>query len=114
MTDRPVTFILSMLVMQHIKPKVGLQVIDKLARRLHGTGIIDLPVRYTGGLLHRALRAGKQLLKTVVPVGRPTIPMYAYDSAEVLAVLRSAGCEVQISNFEASLFTKANVIFRRD
>jgi SAM-dependent methyltransferase len=113
MTDRPVDFIVSMLVMQHIPPKVGVQVIEKLARRLAGTGIIDMPVRYTGGVLRRTLRAAKQLLKAVVPIGRPTIPMHVYDSDAVLAVLRAAGCEVQISTFDAPLHTKANVIFRR-
>jgi SAM-dependent methyltransferase len=113
MTDRPVNFILSMLVMQHIPPKVGLQVLDKLARRLQGTGIIDMPVRHTGSKLRRVLRTAKQLLKTVVPIGRPTIPMHVYNSAEVTAVLRAAGCDVQVSTFETALFEKANVIFRR-
>jgi SAM-dependent methyltransferase len=113
MTDRPVNFIVSMLVMQHIPAQVGLQVLDKLARRLQGTGIVDLPVRYTGGMGRRALRAIKQLVKKVVPIGRPTIPMHVYDPAEVLKVLRAAGCDVQISTFESPLHTKANVIFRR-
>jgi SAM-dependent methyltransferase len=113
MTNRPVDFIMSMLVIQHIPPKVGLQVIDRLARRLQGTGIVDIPVRHTTGKLRRSLRRAKQLLKTLVPVGKPTIPMYVYDSDEVIAVLRAAGCDVQISTFETALFEKANVIFRR-
>jgi SAM-dependent methyltransferase len=113
MTNRPVDFILSMLVIQHIKPAVGVRMIEKLALRLQGTGIIDMPVRYTGGILRRVLRAANQLWKTLIPVGRPTIPMYVYDLPEVTAVLRAAGCEVKVSTFPAAPLEKANVIFRR-
>jgi SAM-dependent methyltransferase len=108
-----VDFLISKIVFQHIAPRDGLHVLDRLTRRLvqGGFGVLDLPVRYTGGLLRRSLRP----LRALLPFGEPVIAMHVYDLAEVTRVLRTAGCdEVAVERTEVALFEKATVMFRRE
>ena len=114
MTGEPVNFILSVLVFQHIHTPEGMKIIPALAKRLQGTGIIDIPIAYTGGITRRLLRLGKRMLDAVRPPARPTIPMYLYDLDKVTALLREAGCQVSVTRFDAPMFTKAWVIFHRE
>lgn len=107
-----VDFLMSKIVFQHIAPRQGLEILDRLTRRLlpGGSGIIDLPVRYTGGWLRRSLRP----LRALLPFGEPVIAMHVYDLAAVTAVLRNAGCDkVVVERTAATLFEKATVMFRR-
>jgi trans-aconitate methyltransferase len=107
-----VDFLMSKIVFQHIAPRYGLSILDRLTRRLvpGGSGIIDLPVRYTGGWLRRSLRP----LRALLPFGEPVIAMHVYDLSAVTAVLRKAGCDnVEVERTGAALFEKATVMFRR-
>ncbi len=108
MTETPVNFILSMMVFQHIPPTVGVPILSRLAARLEGTGIIELPIRDKASRAWRALRIGKRIAKRLFPVGGPTIPMYIYDLDAVSAAL---GCEVKIERLDTPMFEQARLIF---
>jgi hypothetical protein len=113
MTNEPADFMISLLVFQHIRPTQGLQIIGELARRLRGIGIIDVPVYYTGGRVRATMRTCRHLLKSLLPVGRPLIPMFTYEIEAVRDVLERSGCFVHVATFDTWLFRKATVIFRR-
>jgi SAM-dependent methyltransferase len=110
-SSRPVDFVLSKIVFQHIPPREALRALTQLAGRLTpgGVGILDLPVRYTGGRLRRALSA----VRTKLPSREPIIPLHIHDLSQVTAALARAGCDTQQQLFQASLSEKAVVIFRR-
>jgi trans-aconitate methyltransferase len=113
MSDEPVSFIISLLVFQHIPVREGMTILPMLARRLRGTGIIDVPVRYTGGRLRGMLRKGNSILQHALPGREPLIPMYVYDPAAVREVLERGGCRVTMNPVEVPMFQKQRVIFQR-
>src|SRR5262245_31012616 len=110
-TNRPVDFVLSKIVFQHIPPREALRILQQLADRLAvgGVGILDLPVRYTAGALRRALSA----VRTMLPSRVPVIPLHIHDLDKVTAVLSRAGCDTHRQLAQTPLFEKAVVIFRR-
>jgi SAM-dependent methyltransferase len=107
----PVDFILSKLVIQHIPPDAGKRSIAQLAARLNrgGTGVFDIPTRYTGSLFRHLLRLARRLW----PFGEPLIPMYTYDLKEVQQLLEAVGCEVRPYHLKTDRFEKAIVVFRK-
>jgi Trans-aconitate methyltransferase len=113
MSDGPTNFILSQMVFQHIEPQVGLSILPKLAARLHGTGIIEIPIRDKSGVARRALRSIRGSLKAITRAGQPIIPMYAYDLDAVSRVLQSAGCRLNIGHFHTEMFENVRVVFHR-
>ncbi len=110
-SNRPVDFVLSKIVFQHIPPREALRILGQLADRLTagGVGILDLPVRYTAGRLRRALSA----VRTMLPSREPVIPLHIHDLEKVTAALSRAGCDTRQHLAETPLFEKAVVIFRR-
>lgn len=108
---RPLDFVLSKIVFQHIAATEGVRILERLATRLSpgGVGILDLPVRYTGGRLRRALSTVRSLL----PAREPVMPLHIYDLARLEAVLNRSGCEMRAELSQTPVFEKAIVIFRR-
>lgn len=106
----PLDFVLSKIVFQHIPSGEGFRILERLATRLSpgGVGILDLPVRYTGGRLRRALSAVRSLL----PVGEPVMPLHIYDLSKLEAMLNRAGCETRAELSPTPVFEKAVVVFR--
>jgi SAM-dependent methyltransferase len=104
----PVDFIMSKIVFQHIPPAEGVRV---LAGRLApgGTGILDLPIRYTGGRIRRLLSTVRGLL----PSREPIIPLHIYDLDAIRAVLARTGCQMREKISSMPLYEKAVVIFHR-
>ncbi len=111
MTNTKADFILSQMVFQHIPPSEGLRVLSKLASRLRGTGIVELPIRDKASGTWRALRLAKRAIKAALPFTAPVIPMYAYDEREALAVLRD--WRVTADHFDGPMFEFVRLIFRR-
>jgi SAM-dependent methyltransferase len=111
MSDAKADFILSKMVFQHIPPAEGLRVLAKLASRLRGTGIIELPIRDKASAGWRALRLAKRALRAALPFTSPVIPMYAYSEREATAALGDN--EVVVEHFDAPRFEYARLIFRR-
>lgn len=105
-------FVLSQMVFQHIPPKEGLAILPKLAARLNGTGVVEMPIRHKASLAWRALRFGHRTLKTWLPIGVPLIPVYVYDEAAVINALQSSGCRVHAERFESSMHELVRVVFR--
>jgi SAM-dependent methyltransferase len=110
-SSRPVDLVLSKIVFLHIPPREALRILGQLADRLTpgGVGILDLPVRYTGGRLRRALSA----VRTILPSRAPVMPLHIHDLGRVTEVLSRAGCDTRQQLSQAPLFEKAVVIFRR-
>jgi 2-polyprenyl-3-methyl-5-hydroxy-6-metoxy-1,4-benzoquinol methylase len=106
-------FILSQMVFQHIPPEEGLEILPKLAARLRGTGIVEMPIRDKASFTWRMLRAGRRTLKALVPIGQPIIPVYTYDHDSVIAVLQNAGCQVVATRFDAPRHECVRVAFHR-
>jgi trans-aconitate methyltransferase len=113
MSDSPTNFIVSRMVFQHVEPHVGLAILPKLAARLHGTGVIEIPVRDKAGFVRRVLRSVRRSLKALTRVGEPIIPMYAYDLNAVTRALESAGCRVNVGYFQTQMFENVRVVFHR-
>jgi 2-polyprenyl-3-methyl-5-hydroxy-6-metoxy-1,4-benzoquinol methylase len=107
----PLDFVLSKIVFQHIPATEGFRILERLATRLSaaGVGILDLPVRYTGGRLRRALSAVRSLL----PIREPVMPLYIYDLTRLEIMLDRSGCEMRAELSQTPVFEKAVVIFRR-
>jgi hypothetical protein len=84
-------------------------ILSKLAARLDGTGVIDVPIRDKASTLRRALRIGKLVVKSALPLGAPTIPMYTYDLERAVAALE--GCTVKVARFDTPMFEQARLIF---
>jgi trans-aconitate methyltransferase len=114
MSDSPTNFIISRMVFQHISPDVGLAILPKLAARLRGTGIIEIPVRDKSGLVRRLLRGIRRLMKSATRVGQPIIPMYTYDLTAIRRQLENAGCRVNITHFHTPMFENVRVVFHRN
>ena len=110
-SSRPVDFVLSKIVFQHIPPREALRILGQLAARLTvgGVGILDLPVRYTAGTLRRALST----VRTMLPSREPVIPLHIHDLDKVRAALSRSGCDTHHQLIQTPLFEKAVVIFRR-
>jgi SAM-dependent methyltransferase len=110
-SKRPVDFVLSKIVFQHIPPREALRILEQLAGRLTagGVGILDLPVRYTAGRLRRTLSA----VRTMLPSREPVIPLHIHDLTRVTDTLSRAGCDTRQQLAQTPLFEKAVVIFRR-
>jgi SAM-dependent methyltransferase len=110
-SPRPVDFVLSKIVFQHIPPRAALSILAQLAARLTpgGVGILDLPVRYTGGRVRRLLSA----VRTLLPSREPVIPLHIHDLTRVSEALEQAGCDTRRELTRTPLFEKAVVIFRR-
>lgn len=106
MSTGPVNFILSLMVLQHIPTKAGLQILTRLGHR--GPGVIELPIRDKAGSAWRALRLAKRALHAVMPIGRPVIPMYTYRESDVVAAL---GGRVTVDHFDSPMFEYARMIF---
>ena len=108
---RPVDFVLSKIVFQHIPPREAIPILEHLAGRLTagGVGILDLPVRYTAGKLRRALSA----VRTMLPSREPVIPLHIHDLRRIARALERAGCDMRQHLSQTPLFEKAVVIFRR-
>jgi 2-polyprenyl-3-methyl-5-hydroxy-6-metoxy-1,4-benzoquinol methylase len=104
-------FVLSKIVFQHIPAGEGFRILERLATQLSpgGVGILDLPVRYTGGRVRRALSAVRSLL----PAREPVMPLHIYDLARLEAMLNRTGCEMRAELSPTPVFEKAVVIFRR-
>jgi 2-polyprenyl-3-methyl-5-hydroxy-6-metoxy-1,4-benzoquinol methylase len=109
MTAERTNFILSRMVFQHIPPSIGVPILSKLAARLDGTGIIEVPIRDKASALRRALRIGRRVVKSALPLGAPTIPMYTYDLERAVAALE--GCTVKVERLDTPMFEQARLIF---
>ncbi len=107
----PLDFAMSKIVFQHIPPGEGVPILLGLARRLvpGGVGILDLPVRYTGGSLRRAISAVRGLL----PAREPIMPLHIYDLQKVKTALAQAGCETRERLSQGPLCEKVVLVFRR-
>ncbi len=107
----PLDFVLSKIVFQHIPASEGFPILERLATRLSpgGVGILDLPVRYTGGRVRRALSAVRSLL----PAREPVMPLHIYNLSKLEAMLSRTGCEMRAELSPTPVFEKAVVIFRR-
>ncbi|MBA3521645.1 MAG: class I SAM-dependent methyltransferase [Gemmatimonadales bacterium] len=103
--------VISKIVFLHIAPEEGYRILERLASRLApgGVGILDLPVRYTGGRIRRALSAARSLL----PRREPVMPLHIYDLRKLKAVLARSGCEMRNELADTPVFEKAVVVFRR-
>jgi SAM-dependent methyltransferase len=110
-STKPLDFVLSKIVFQHIEPSVGFGILKRLAARLStgGVGILDLPVRYTGGRVRRVLSAARRLL----PAREPVMPLQIYDLARLEAMLDRSGCETRVELSQTPVYEKAVVIFCR-
>jgi SAM-dependent methyltransferase len=108
---RPLDFVMSKIVFQHIAPQQGLRILGRLAGRLSssGVGILDLPVRYTGGRVRRALSA----VRTLLPLREPVMPLHIYSLSRLQDILKRSGCEMRAALSQTPVFEKAVVIFRR-
>jgi 2-polyprenyl-3-methyl-5-hydroxy-6-metoxy-1,4-benzoquinol methylase len=108
----PLDFVLSKIVFQHIPAPEGFRILERLASRLApgGAGILDLPVRYTGGRLRRALSAVRSLL----PAREPVMPLHIYDLSRLEAMLTRVGCEMHAELSQTPVFEKAILVFRRN
>lgn len=107
-----VDFILSKIVFQHIPPTEGLCILGSLLRRLsgNGAGVIDFPIRYSGGTARRMVRGAKRLW----PFGEPLIPVYVYSLRDIEAVVRDAGLSrLQVRVQQVPRFENAIVAFGR-
>jgi 2-polyprenyl-3-methyl-5-hydroxy-6-metoxy-1,4-benzoquinol methylase len=104
-------FVLSKIVFQHIPTSEGFRILELLAGRLSpgGVGILDLPVRYTGGRLRRALSTVRSLL----PLREPVMPLHIYNLTRLEAMLNRTGCEMRAELSDTAVFQKAIVIFHR-
>lgn len=112
MNATAVDFVLSKLVFQHIEPGLGLSILTRLAARLSedGAGVIDFPVRYTGGAIRKKLRS----LRGAWPFGEPLIPMHLYAVKGIEAALRRGGVRrVHVHPLVVPRFEKAVVSFSR-
>jgi 2-polyprenyl-3-methyl-5-hydroxy-6-metoxy-1,4-benzoquinol methylase len=107
----PLDFVLSKIVFQHIAPREGFRILEQLASRLSpgGVGILDLPVRYTGGRLRRAVST----LRSLMPLREPVMPLHIYNLSRLEAMLNRTGCEMRAELSQTPVFDKAVVIFRR-
>lgn len=113
MRHAPANFILSQMVFQHIPPQEGLAILPKLAARLQGTGIVEMPIRDNAGTTWKMLRASRRALKAMVPIGQPIIPVYIYDHDSVIAALQAAGCQVVATRFGGPVLESLRVVFHR-
>jgi SAM-dependent methyltransferase len=105
-------FVVSKIVFLHIPPKEGYGILERLASRLApgGVGILDVPVRYTGGRVRRFLSAARSLL----PAREPIMPLHIYDLDSLKAMLTRLGCECKAELSPAPVFEKAVIVFRRN
>lgn len=114
MSTAQADFMISLMVFQHIPPSRGLTILTDLAKRLRGTGIIELPVRDKASLMWRGLRLAKRITRAALPVGPPVIPMYVYEEAAVLRTLEQQGCKALVSTYvDTEMFIQARVMFHR-
>jgi hypothetical protein len=99
------------IVFQHIAPKEGLRILGQLAARLTpgSVGILDLPVRYTGGRVRRILSA----VRTCLPLREPVMPLQIYSLSRLQDILKGSGCEMRAALSQTAVFEKAIMIFRR-
>jgi SAM-dependent methyltransferase len=111
MTSRPVNFMLSQMVFQHIRPENGLKIIPTLLDRLRGTAIIEMPIRDKASSAWRLLRKTRSALRSFLPLGAPIIPMYVYDCSSVRSAFH--GCEVREVAFDTPMFECLRVIAYR-
>ena len=112
MRSSPTDFILSQMVFQHIAPSEGIHILPRLAARLRGTGIIEIPIRDKATPARKVLRQLRRASKSVIG-GRPIIPMYAYDQLTAVEALKSQGCEVRVIRFDTPMFENARLVFCR-
>jgi SAM-dependent methyltransferase len=101
-------FMLSQMVFQHIPPTDGLGILSKLAARLRGTAIIELPIRDKTSSVWRMLRAAKRGVRAITPFSPPVIPMYAYEERAAIAAL--GDCRVIVERFDEPKFEYARLI----
>jgi 2-polyprenyl-3-methyl-5-hydroxy-6-metoxy-1,4-benzoquinol methylase len=107
----PLDFVLSKIVFQHIPTTEGFRILERLASRLSpgGVGILDLPVRYTGGRLRRALST----VRSRLPLREPVMALHIYNLSRLEAMLNRTGCDMLAELSQTPVFEKAIVIFRR-
>jgi SAM-dependent methyltransferase len=99
-----VDFVHSFIVLQHIRPRIGMRISDMLLRRLAPGGVAALHYTYARQasaarqMIH-ALRRNVRIANVAANIvqGRPLlehmIPMYQYDLGELNELFRSHGCE---------------------
>jgi hypothetical protein len=111
MSSTPADFIVSQMVFQHIPPAEGLRILTKLAARLRGTAIIEVPIRDKTSAAWRMLRTAKRIARAVTPFLPPIIPMYAYQERDAIAAL--GDCRLVVNHFDGPKFEYAQLVVRR-
>lgn len=91
----------SFIVFQHIKPKIGLDIFEKLIERLNENGIgvlhftFDNPATRFGVLrfkIYRDVPLIYRIRNFLKKSDRPLFPMYEYDLGRIFKILQKNGC----------------------
>jgi hypothetical protein len=117
-------FVHSVIVLQHIHPRSGYLIVERLVNALSEGGVGALHVTYRNPLRWHArirhalyarwprLRAVRRRLAGGAP--GPVLPMYTYDVARVLAILRAAGVHRTALHLTHEGLDGAMILFRRE
>ena len=112
----------SYIVLQHISPVLGYQIIDKLVRRLEPGGFGMLHVTFKDPSssfqqfrfkIYRDVPGVHRLMNLVRGIKERLMPMYEYDREKVLAILSDHGCEVSAIRDTDHGFLGGMIFFRK-
>jgi SAM-dependent methyltransferase len=112
-TDEPADLIISYIVIQHIEPSVGMDILAKLAKRARGKGVIHFPIRYRGGFLRGTVSSIRKAIWPLLPGVEPIIPMYPYDLERVLGIFKAAGLRTTVEYDHSDRYDFATMVFSR-
>lgn len=115
-------FVHSYIVLQHIDPSVGYDIITKMLARLDKDGIGMLQVTFSNSM-SRLARLRMQIYRDIPFVhdtvsrlrGRkePQIPMYQYDLNRIFQLLHESGCDESFVRFSDHGMVGAMIFFRK-
>jgi SAM-dependent methyltransferase len=112
----------SYIVLQHIDPAIGYQIIDKMLERLEPGGFGMLHVTFTDPSsafqrfrfkVYRDVPGVHRLMNLVRGIKERLMPMYEYDRDRVLATLREQGCEIATVKETDHGFLGGMIFFRK-
>lgn len=113
----------SSIVFQHIEPKLGLEILQKMLDRLEpqGIGVLQFTYKNPSSTVERLRFAAYRDIPFVYSLrnlikgqkNEPLMPMYVYDLTEVLTVVRTSNCSGCLLRFSDHGFYGAVVYFQK-
>ena len=114
----------SSIVFQHIEPKLGLDILEKMLNQLNpgGIGVLHFTYHNPSSLMERLRFAAYRDVPMVYALrnlikgqkNEPLMPMYVYDLTMIMAKIRAHDCDGCLLRFSDHGFYGATIYFRKN